>query len=106
MLQHLINPLLIAFTISTTFGVLVHDTQLDKMATISIAIPVTLATYAAVDIKSDAGHTHVERFGSLKQSPFRADTPRIQPRDDEQKYLSSKAGGAGGLDVTRLWPSV
>ncbi len=105
MLQTLINPLIIGVTLSTTLGVLVHDTQLDRAATLAI-IPAALATYAAVDIKSDAGHTHVERVAGPKLNALRATIPRIQPRDDNRSYLLNKAGYAGGLDTTRLWPSV
>ncbi len=106
MIQTLINPLLIVFTLSLTFGVLVHDTQLDKAATLALAVPAALATYAAVDIKSDGGHNHVERVSGPKLNALRATVPRVQPRDDNRSYLLNKAGYAGGLDTTRLWPSV
>jgi hypothetical protein len=106
MIQTFINPLLIVFTLSTTLGVLVHDTHLDRAATIAITVPFALATYAAVDIKSDGGHTHVERMSGPKLNALRAAVPRIQPRDDNRNYLLNKAGYAGGLDTTRLWPSV
>lgn len=105
MLQTFINPLLIGVTISTTFGVLVHDTQLDRAATLAI-IPAALATYAAVDIKSDGGHNHVERVSGPKLNALRATVPRVQPRDDNRNYLLTKSGYAGDLDATRLWPSV
>ena len=84
---------------------LVHDTQLDRAATLAI-IPAALATYAAVDIKSDGGHTHVERMSGPKSNALRVPVPRIQPRDDNRSYLLNKSGYAGGLDTTRLWPSV
>lgn len=105
MLQTIINPIIIGITISTTFGVLVHDTQLDKAATLAI-VPAALATYAAVEIKTDGGHPHVERVSGPKVNALRATVPRIQPRDDNRNYLLHRAGFAGGHDTTRLWPSV
>lgn len=109
MMQSIVNPLLIAFTLSTTVGVLVHDTQLDKAATLAVALPSAFAAAAAVDfaVKSDASHTHVERASAPKHAPgFRATTPRIQPRDDDHRYFLNKGGYMGGFDATRLWPSV
>lgn len=105
MLQNLINPLLIAFTISTTFGVLVHDTQLDRAATVAIALPVILAGYAAFEIKSDMVHTHVERASGPKNH-IRPNMPRTPPRNDDHRQLTAREDNSSNPDMAHLWPSV
>lgn len=109
MLQKVINPLLIAFTVITAVGVLTHDTQLDKAATVAIALPAVIAGYAASDgaLKfSDGAHTHVERITSVKNHGIRQNTvPRLQPRDDDVRYLTNKRSSSMGGDVPSLWPS-
>jgi hypothetical protein len=108
MLQTVINPLLISFTLFTTFGVLVHDTQVDRAATLALAIPAaTIVSYAAVDTASKSGdsHVHVERFSSARQlADIRSNVPRLQPRDDDVRFFQTKK--QFGSDPTTLWPSV
>lgn len=102
MLQTIINPALIAFTLFTTTGVLVHDTQLDRAATVALAVPGALALLAGADSKfTDSAHTHVERVHGPKQT-----THRIQPRDDDARFFANKRVSLGGNDATSLWPSV
>lgn len=102
MLQTIINPALIAFTLFTTTGVLVHDTQLDRAATLALTVPGALALYAAVDTKfGDNSHVHVERVHGPKQP-----THRLQPRDDDIRHFTNKRVATGGNDSTSLWPSI
>ncbi len=99
-LSLLITPLSIFLSLSTSTGVFLHDTRVDKAA-------LTALSGAASNTTSDANiklvnhatdsHTHVERH-SLSQSPHaaRGDNPRIPPRaNSEKKYLSQKNLGLG-----------
>jgi len=107
--QALFKPLAFILTIATAFGVLFHDTQIDRATTVAIALPAALATYAAVDsgIKSSDSHVHVERFSVTKHlSSLRSPLPRLQPRDDDRRHLSSKRVSAVGTDSISIWPSV
>ena len=101
MLQTIINPTLIAFTLFTTTGVLVHDTQVDRAASLALALPSALALYGATDKFADSAHTHVERV----HGPNKHVTPRLQPRDDDVRYFTNKRVAFGGNDATSLWPS-
>ena len=108
-MYQIINPLAFLFTVTTTFGVLLHDTQLDRAA-ITYVVPVAFATYAAVDtaIKSSESHVHVERVHGPKgfASTIRAHIPRVQPRDDDRRYIQSKKLYFGTDGSGYLWPSV
>lgn len=109
MFPTIINPIPLLFTITATFGVLIHDTQIDRATTTALALPSALATFAAVDslMKSTDQHTHVERvsmpghLANLKMS-----VPRIQPRDDDRRYIQSKKVAFGSMDSGYIWPSV
>jgi len=105
MLQNFINPLLIIFTISTAFGLMVYDTQLGKAATTAIALPVILAGYADFKIKSDMAHNHVERASGPKNH-IRPNTPRTPPRNDNHHQLDIREDNASDPNMVRLWPSV
>jgi hypothetical protein len=100
------NPLPLIFTLTATFGVVVHDTQLDRAA-LALAVPVSFATYAAVDtLKSGDSHIHVERIhGPNTLATLRSTVPRTQPRDDDRWYNQKKLYfGTGGASY--LWPSI
>ena len=101
------TPLL--FTLTAAFGVLVHDTQLDRATTVALATPVALASFIAADslIKSSEHHVHVERASAPKHiSALRATLPRVQPRDDDRRYLQSKRLYFGTGETNYIWPSV
>jgi hypothetical protein len=105
----IINPLPLAFTLATTFGVLVHDTKIDHATNVAIAMPSAMITYVAVDslMKSSDSHIHVERVAGPKQlATLRATVPRVQPRDDDRRYVQTKKIFFGGSDATSLWPSI
>lgn len=104
----IINPLPLIFTLATTFGVLVHDTQLDRATTVALAVPAAIASYAAVDQmnKNDQSHTHVERVSHQNAMGLRMMVPRLQPRDDDRRYLSNKKVYFGAGEHISLWPSV
>ncbi len=109
MFPTLINPLAMTFTIATTFGVLVHDTQIDRASMLAITVPSAYISYAAVDSvnKSSEQHVHVERVSAPAHfAGMNRSTPRIQPRDDDRRYIQSKKLNFGTMGSGYLWPSV
>jgi hypothetical protein len=105
----LLNPLPILLTITTSFGVLVHDTQIDKATTTALALPATIAAFGAADIalKLNDPHVHTERFSVAHNlESLRSTQPRIQPRDDSKKYISIKKYVSDGMGSQYHWPSV
>ena len=107
-MQSFIKPLALTFTLATTLGVLVHDTQLDRTA-LAVAIPISFASIAAMDqaMKSGESHVHVERVhGPNTLASLRMSVPRVQPRDDDRRYIQSKKLYFGTTDSGYLWPSV
>ena len=109
MLQSLINPIPLIFTITATFGVLIHDTQLDRATTVALAVPTAFASFLAIDqvMKSSEQHVHVERVASPAHiTALRATLPRIQPRDDDRRYTQSKRIQFSTGEAIYLWPSV
>jgi hypothetical protein len=108
MLPFTINPLPLVFTFAATFGVLVHDTQIDRATTVALALPTAFATFAAVDsaIKSSEHHVHVERVSAPSNlANLRLSIPRMQPRDDDRRYVQSKKIAFGSMDSGYIWPS-
>jgi hypothetical protein len=104
-----INPLPLLFTITAMFGVLIHDTQIDRATTVALALPTAFATFAAVDSMTKMGeqHVHVERVsmpGHLAN--LKLSVPRVQPRDDDRRYIQSKKVAFGSMDSGYIWPSV
>lgn len=109
MLQTTVNSLLIGFTLATTAGVVLHDTQIDRAATAAVALPAVMATAAATDfgIKTNDAHTHVERASAPKHLVgLRSTLPRLQARDDDRRYQLQKKVYFGGSETPSLWPSV
>jgi len=103
-----INPTTLIFTLATTFGVLVHDMQIDKATTVALAAPAAFISYAAIDsVTKSNDHIHVERASIPRHlNTLRSATPRVQPRDDDRRYIQSKklafTSGSNGY----AWPSI
>ena len=95
MFNLLINPMMIALSLSTATGVFVHDMKLDKAAAVALALPSVVATYdVAAKLAQLAPdlHAHSER-GSIAQAvhDLRSTSPRVQPRsNDDKKHLMQK----------------
>jgi hypothetical protein len=104
MLPLIFNPAPLIFTLATTFGVLVHDTQVDRAASFAVAVPVAFASFAAIDsaIKS-TDHVQVER---AMLPHVNVSVPRIQPRDDERRYVQSRKLFFGTEGSGYFWPSI
>jgi len=105
----IVKPSLLLFTSVAAFGVLVHDMQVDRAATVAMALPAAIASYAAIDtvLKSSEHHVHVERTSAPKHiNALRMTLPRIQPRDDERRYTQGKKLVYTTGDTNYIWPSV
>lgn len=109
MFSVLLNPLPILLTITTSFGVLLHDTQIDKATKTALALPATIAAFGAADVafKANDPHTHTERFSvSGELQTLKSAQPRVQARDDNKKYISVKKYVSDGMGSQYHWPSV
>lgn len=100
----LINPLAALLTLTTSFGVLIHDTQIDKAAHVATALPAVLAAYGTADVASKLNdqHVHTERVAIASQQP------RVQPRssNDDKKYITVKKFSGDVCGSEYSWPSV
>lgn len=86
------NTLPFLISVSTLFGVVVHDTRFDKFATAFLAVPVIVASYEGADILLKTNdHTHTERVSvSQFARSFAQETPRTQARQDDKRYRLEK----------------
>lgn len=99
----LINPLPLLLTLSTSFGVLLHDTQIDRATTTALTLPAIVASYGAADIalKLNDPHTHAERVH------INASEPRVRARsNDDKKYIFSKKLRVNSYGSDYSWPSI
>ena len=104
----LFNPLPFVFIFATAFGVVMHDTKVDKAASVAIVTPIAATSnYAVEDASKSNEHVHVERVSVASQgdATHHENVPKTQPRNDHNKYIQVKklatSGGGNGL-----WPSV
>lgn len=103
----LVNPFPLAFVAATTLGVLMHDTQVDRASAVALN-PVYYSNVAAADAVSKSGdHVHVERMSmSHRGHSIAKDTlPKLQPRDDDRRYVQAKKLALSGGEGVSLWPS-
>lgn len=108
MLATFIKPLPLIFTLATTLGVMVHDTQIDRATTVALVAPMAFIGYAAVDtaIKSSDPHVHVERASvGHHLASLRSTLPRLQPREDGRNTQAKKLF-YNNSDNSIIWPSV
>lgn len=101
------NPLPFVFIAATALGVLMHDTQIDQAASVAIVTPAAYSDFAVADAASKSNeHVHVERVSVTNQgSSVRTNLLKIQPRDDDRRYVQSKKYVSSGSG-SGLWPSV
>jgi hypothetical protein len=101
------NPLTLSIIFATSLGVFAHDTQLDQAAVIALAVPASFTVFAVADSFKTNDHVHVEKVSVMNQAgAFRVNVPKIQPRDDNHRYVQSKKQLLLGGDTTGLWPSI
>ena len=86
MLSLLLNPLAVFLSLSTLLGIVVHDTRIDKAASVALTLPAALASYdnAKLVHVSDL-HTHVERSSFAQAAHAISVSPGLQPRVHEDK---------------------
>lgn len=93
MLKLIISPLALLLTLTTSMGIVVHETKVDKLTTLALASPV----YAAKKLSKgklleSMPHTHSDA-GTFETSSreFRAKSPSIAPRRDrDERYRLQK----------------
>jgi hypothetical protein len=105
----LVNPIPLVLVIATTFGVLMHDTKVDKLATAAIANPSLHSAYGASEVARTNEHVHVEKVsvgGQAHANTARFINPRTQVRDDDHRYVQAKKSPHNGGDSNGLWPSI
>lgn len=90
MLELLISPFAVVLSLSTSLGVLVHETKVDKLAAMSIVSP-SLAVHQASALLEGMPHVHIENMSSLARATgeLRTQTPGLTPRRnrDENYHL-------------------
>jgi hypothetical protein len=67
--QSFINRLSIAVAVMTFVGIALHDTKVDKLTAMAIAVPVVMAAYESAHLLHALGgenHTHVDRISVEK----------------------------------------
>jgi hypothetical protein len=101
-----IQRLPIILGLFTSFGVLLHDTQLDSAAVTALKLRDTSSEMSKLEpATSRTPHTHVEH---AKIKHMHGKQPSMQPRNEqEKKYVSQrKSPFANGFGHDYMWPSV
>lgn len=109
MLENTFKIIISSLAVIAGFGVIIHDTQVDKATIAALALPITVVSYAAADasIKSGDAHVHVERVSLAKVNGLRATLPCLNPRDDGRHTDKQRKVAFHGTDtVASLWPSI
>lgn len=87
-----------AIALMIVFGIAVHDTKLDSLTKMALAIPLFVITYEGANMIALAGlagdaHTHVEK-ASFERTASKATSwmPKVGTRQNEdKKYRSNKS---------------
>jgi len=91
------NSIAIAFVVF--LGIALHDTKLDTMTKMAIALPAVIAVYEGARLLHLNGdsHTHVERV-SLKNTvkKFTGSTPKVQIREEKDAKTRSQNNAPKG----------
>jgi hypothetical protein len=99
MFEIILSPLTILLTLSTSTGVLLHETKVDKIAALSVMAPVVAAhetsDHGAISLES-IPHTHVESASFEAASDnLRTQNPSTTPRKEDKKYRLQKKVARG-----------
>lgn len=100
MFQVLISPLAVMLSLSTSSGILLHETKIDKLATLTMMAPVAAAQKVATHgtaLLDGMPHTHIEP-ASLESASneLRTKNPNQNPRrDEDKKYRLQKRVSRG-----------
>ena len=98
MKTHITSKYLPAFiAVLTFFGIALHDTKLDSMTTLAIAIPVAAMTFEAAHMLGvGEAHTHVEKVSVDRiAGRFTSQLPRVRFDSDDKKYRLAKHNLSG-----------
>ncbi len=105
-----INPLPLLMTIAMVFGIVAHDTNIDRAATLAIAVPVIAVGYSAIEGIVNLGeqqlHTHIEQISINSTGGYASAQPRVLPRDDENSNGRKRKSYASDADSEYHWPSI
>jgi hypothetical protein len=108
MLPLLQTLLPIIVTLTTGMSVLLHDSQFDRAAALSVPVPFSTENISDVALMLRDQHTHTERMvvsGSASRSM--SVSPSIGPRiSDDKKYITSKKMSIASTGSSYVWPSV
>ena len=108
MFEFIISPLAIILSLCTSTGILLHETKLDKVASLTILSAPSQSARQAVTkpVKLEGmPHTHVERVEVNPASKeLKGHNPLVSPRRDDKKYrLQNKvARGVHAFDSYHL----
>lgn len=95
MLHILISPLAVMISLSTSAGVVLHETKVDKVASLAMVAPVVAAQKVAdsgMAMLEGMPHTHSEGTSlSSASRELRTQSPSLTPRrDKDEKYRLQK----------------
>lgn len=93
----LTNIFALSLSLGTATGVFLHDTRLDKMASILALPSIIIQTEAAKLVHIGDFHTHIER-GSIARAAhiFHSSTPGLSPRvQEDKKHLLQRNAARG-----------
>ena len=90
MFEIILSQLAIVLSLCTSTGILLHETKMDKIASLALFSSATTSHTIAEESTGKlegTAHTHVER-ASLERasSELRGQTPRINPQRYDKKY--------------------
>jgi hypothetical protein len=101
MLRIALTPLAILLSLSTGFGVFLHETKVDKLAALTIAAPLTATkktvTASLLDSMPHTHHSHADAgFLGMNSREFRTKSPGLMPRrDKDERYRLNKKVARG-----------
>ena len=94
MQSSLINSFIVMISLATASGVFLHDTRIDKAASVAIMPLDQLGVETGAKLVHTSPndlHTHVERTQLGHSSPLlHSLAPSIAPRNEDKKHLAQK----------------
>lgn len=93
----ILSPFAVMLSLSTSTGILLHETKIDKFASLTIMATVATATAHKTVNLDTMPHTHVESgFLESASSELRSKNPNQNPRrDEDKKYRMQKRVSRG-----------
>lgn len=94
MFEVILSPLAILLSLCTSTGILLHETKMDKVATLTVfssAAASQSTVEGTIPRLEGTPHTHVERTSLDNASrELRGNNPNTPPRRDDKKYRLQK----------------